>query len=163
MTRELSKSIISECDISRGFIYVARPHRPMPEVDVSHTARLFALLLLRHEPRHGYELIKEIGRITGKEPSTSHVYPFLSTLEEEGLVEPAETGDRGKTTYRLTEAGRDVVDEQVDSIGKVLDAAIEGRLDECSHCGALIYEGGFERDGEIYCCEHCAAHAGDQK
>lgn len=131
----------------------------MDDVDISHTARLFTLLLLRQQPRHGYELIKEIGRVTGEEPSTSHIYPFLSTLEEKGLVEAEESGSRGKTVYHLTAGGRDVVDDQVESIGKLLDAAIEGRLDECSHCGALIYEGGVEVEGEIYCCEHCAAHA----
>lgn len=130
-----------------------------PDVDVSHTARLFTLLLLRQKPRHGYELIKEIGRVTGDEPSTSHVYPFLATLADEGIVEAEETGDRGKTVYTLTDEGEAFVDEQVASIGKLLDAAVEGHLAECAHCGALIYEGGHEHGGKTYCCEHCAAHA----
>ncbi len=130
----------------------------MSDINVSHTARLYTLLLLRQQPRHGYELIKTIGDITGDEPSTSHIYPFLSTLQDNGLVEEADTGDRGKTVYRLTADGEAFVDDQVASLGKLVDAAIEGRLAECAHCGAIIYEGGYEEGGETYCCKHCAAH-----
>lgn len=131
----------------------------MSDINVSHTARLYTLLLLRQQPRHGYELIKAIGDITGDEPSTAHIYPFLSTLQENGFVEEADTGDRGKTVYRLTGAGEAFVDDQVASLGKLVDAAVEGHLEECAHCGAIIYEGGHEEGGKTYCCEHCAAHS----
>ncbi|MFB6166735.1 MAG: PadR family transcriptional regulator, partial [Candidatus Nanohaloarchaea archaeon] len=128
----------------------------MAEVNVSHVVRLYTLLLLREEPHHGYELIKEIGNATGKEPSTSHIYPFLQKLEEEGLVEAEETGNRGKTEYTLTDEGRRFADEQVESVGQMISAAVEGSIEECSHCDCEIYDGGVEVEGNVYCCRHCA-------
>lgn len=125
-------------------------------VNVSHVVRLYALLLLRNGPYHGYELIKEIGEITGEEPSASHIYPFLQTLDENDLVEAEEQGSRGKTIYTLTDEGEEFVADQISSLGTMLSAAVEGSVQECSHCDCQIYEGGVERGGQVYCCEHCA-------
>ncbi|MCJ7479007.1 MAG: PadR family transcriptional regulator [Candidatus Nanohaloarchaeota archaeon QJJ-7] len=128
----------------------------MEDVDVSHVVRLYVLLLLRKEPHHGYELIKEIGEVMGKDPSSSHIYPFLKELDERGLVDSQETGDRGKTEYTLTPDGQDVVDDQIESLGEMMAAAVEGSIKECNHCDCEIYDGGVEVGGLVYCCKHCA-------
>lgn len=119
--------------------------------------RLYTLLLLQGEPRHGYEIIKRIGELTGDEPSTSQVYPFLSKLADEELVAVEETGPRGKKRYELTGEGESFVADQVASLGEMLSAAVEGSVEECAHCDCEIYDGGVEVDGEMYCCRHCAA------
>lgn len=125
--------------------------------DVSHVTRLYTLLLLKAKPRHGYSIITEIGEMTGDEPSTSHVYPFLSDLEEQGYVEAEKTGDRGKKVYRLTADGEAFVDEQVGAFGQMLQAVLENSIVECDHCTCKVYDDGFEQDGNMYCCRHCAA------
>lgn len=128
------------------------------EIDLSNVNRLYTVMLLESGERHGYQIIKEIEEITGKKPSTSHIYPFLSTLEEKGLVESEKKGDRGKKVYNLTEDGRKVMHEQVEAFSKILSTAIEGEITECSHCGCEIYSGGYEEDGEVFCCKHCASN-----
>lgn len=128
----------------------------MSSIDLSNVNRLYAVLLLKSGPKHGYELIKQIGGITGKEPSSSHIYPFLEEMEENGVAKAEESGNRGKKTYRLTEEGRQLIEDQIDSFGQILHAAIEDQVTECAHCECVIYDGGHEKDGEIYCCEHCA-------
>lgn len=128
------------------------------EIDLSNVNRLYTVMLLESGERHGYQIIKEIEEITGKKPSTSHIYPFLSTLEEKGLVESEKKGDRGKKVYNLTEDGKKVMHEQVEAFSKILSTAIEGEITECSHCGCEIYSGGYEEDGEVFCCKHCASN-----
>lgn len=129
------------------------------EIDLSNVNRLYTVMLLESGERHGYQIIKEIEKITGKKPTTSHIYPFLSKLEEKGLVESKKKGDRGKKVYNLTDEGRKVVREQVEAFGEILSAAIEGEITECSHCGCEIYSGGYEEDGNVFCCKHCASNA----
>lgn len=72
----------------------------------------YALLaLLAEQPRHGYELIKELEqRYAGfYRPSPGSVYPTLQLLEDEGSV----TGEpiNGKRVYTITDAGRRLLEE----------------------------------------------------
>lgn len=130
----------------------------MPGINLNHIYRVYTLLLLRKEPRHGYEIIDRIEEITGEEPSTSHIYPFLSELEEKGYVE-SEKGSRGKKTYSFTEEGEEFVAEQLNSFGEMLHAAIQDEIKECNHCNCEIYDNGYEEKEKIYCCKHCAEAA----
>ena len=68
--------------------------------------RLFILKLLDEQPRYGYELIRLVedhflGMYT---PSAGTIYPRLSALEADGLIEHDEV--EGRKVYRLTDAGR---------------------------------------------------------
>lgn len=67
--------------------------------------RLALLSLLVDQPRHGYELIKELEARTGGEytPSPGAVYPALQRFESEGLVESNK--ENSSTTYAATPAG----------------------------------------------------------
>lgn len=69
--------------------------------------RLVLLKLIADEPRHGYELIKAIGEMTGGsyEPSPGTIYPTLSLLEDEGAIAEA-AGDEPRKAYETTETGR---------------------------------------------------------
>ncbi|QGA80898.1 PadR family transcriptional regulator [Candidatus Nanohalobium constans] len=131
----------------------------MSEPNLNHTYRVYTLLLLKMGSRHGYEIIDRIGEVTGKDPSTSHIYPFLSELEENDYV-VSENGSRGKKIYSLTEEGKDFVGDQLDSFGEMLHAAIRDEIDECSHCSCKIYDNGYEDDGDVFCCRHCAGASG---
>ena len=73
----------------------------------------FALLeLLAEQPRHGYELIKELEQRYGGfyRPSPGSVYPTLQLLEDEGHLTSA-TVD-GKRVYTITDSGRQLLQEQ---------------------------------------------------
>ena len=70
--------------------------------------RLLLLKLIGDEPRHGYELIKAIGELTGGayEPSPGAVYPTLSLLADEGVIaETAGVDDTARKAFETTEAG----------------------------------------------------------
>ena len=79
--------------------------------------RAAALLLLDEQPRHGYDLIQEIGERSGGTwtPSPGSIYPVLSQLEDEGLIE-FERVD-GRKTASLTDTGTAHVQEHRAELG----------------------------------------------
>lgn len=40
------------------------------------------------------------------------------------------------------------------------ECAINSLAPECAHCGCRVIGHGVEKGGAIYCCVHCAKHAG---
>ena len=71
--------------------------------------RAAILALLREGPRNGYQIMSEIAeRSRGAwRPSPGAVYPALSQLADEGLIEDEKSG--GRRVFSLTEAGREYV------------------------------------------------------
>jgi PadR family transcriptional regulator PadR len=69
------------------------------------------LWLISQGPRHGYELIKEVKRLTGQKLKPGALYPLLYRLEDEGFVasEWIKKGRRDLKYYRLTEKGKDLL------------------------------------------------------
>ncbi len=65
------------------------------------------LALLGEQPRHGYELIKELEERTGGayRPSAGVIYPTLAQLEDEGMIAPA-GGETGRKLFEVTDQGR---------------------------------------------------------
>jgi DNA-binding transcriptional ArsR family regulator len=72
--------------------------------------RTAILLLLSEEPMHGYQIMSELSARTNGvwQPSPGSIYPTLSQLEDEGVVESKQR--EGKKVYVLTEEGRAFVD-----------------------------------------------------
>jgi DNA-binding PadR family transcriptional regulator len=68
---------------------------------------LAILFLLNEEPMHGYQVMQELSARSGGmwRPSPGSVYPTLQQLEDEGLIEAAESS--GKRVFSLTDEGRD--------------------------------------------------------
>ena len=50
----------------------------------------------------------------------------------------------------------DGVDHTFDSF----ECAIHALAPECAHCGARVIGHGVQQDDAIFCCAHCATHAG---
>jgi DNA-binding PadR family transcriptional regulator len=69
--------------------------------------RFVVLALIVEQPRHGYDLIKELEERTGGayRPSPGVIYPTLALLEDEGFIRPA-AGDGGRKLYEATDEGR---------------------------------------------------------
>lgn len=129
----------------------------MTEIDLSNVNRLYTVLLLESGGKHGYQIIKDIEKITGNRPTTSHIYPFLEKLTEKGVASVEERGDRGKKVYQLTDDGEEIVREQIKAFDDILQTAVEGEIEECENCGCQVYSGGYEEDGKTFCCKHCAS------
>lgn len=74
--------------------------------------RAAILALLAEQPRHGYEIIREIGeRSDGLwKPSPGSIYPTLQMLADEGLV--VSRDENGKKLFELTEEGRTAAEQQ---------------------------------------------------
>lgn len=68
--------------------------------------RLVLLKLIADEPRHGYDLIRQVEELTGGAyaPSPGVVYPTLTLLDDMGLIE-ARQAEGAKKLFALTEAG----------------------------------------------------------
>ena len=69
--------------------------------------RPLILVLLSRRPRHGYELIHEFKKLTGRKLKPGFVYPFLHWLEKEGytISQYVQKGKRKVKYYKLTEKG----------------------------------------------------------
>ncbi len=76
--------------------------------------RAAILALLQDGPLNGYQIMSEIEERSGGawRPSPGAVYPALSQLADEGLIEGTESG--GRRTFQLTDAGRDYVRDNPD-------------------------------------------------
>jgi DNA-binding PadR family transcriptional regulator len=90
--------------------------------------RFVLLALIEEQPRHGYELIKELEERTGGayRPSPGVVYPTLNLLEDEGFARPA-AGDSQRKLYEITDEGRAALDATRGSV-----EAVFGRMAEAA-------------------------------
>jgi len=63
------------------------------------------LHILSEKPLHGYALMKELGRLLGREPGHGTLYPLLKELLRGGLVEARVSNVCGRVvkTYYVTE------------------------------------------------------------
>ena len=94
---------------------------------------LVLLALAEIEPRKAYEFLSELKRLFGPNyrPSPGGVYPALTALREEGLLE-TEVEGRAKR-YHLTRVGRDALDKRRGAL-----AALEERTGaRVQHDGSL--------------------------
>lgn len=90
--------------------------------------RFVILALLQEQPRHGYELIKELEERTGGayRPSPGVVYPTLSLLEDEGFIRPS-AAETGRKLYEIIDAGRETLAGARTSVD-----AVFARMDQAS-------------------------------
>jgi DNA-binding PadR family transcriptional regulator len=84
--------------------------------------KLLALHLIAEEPRHGYDLIRQIEELTGGHyaPSPGIVYPTLTLMAEMDLIEEKVDGE-GKKIYSITQAGSARLAEDEAQIAEILD------------------------------------------
>ena len=87
--------------------------------------RLLLLALIADKPSHGYDLIRTIEEKFGGSyaPSPGAIYPTLTLLEEQELIEN-EASNGGKKSYAATLAGRQYLAANSDQV-KALMARID--------------------------------------
>ena len=83
--------------------------------------RLIALALIAEQPRHGYDIIKQLEEKTAGwySPSPGIVYPCLTYLEEAGHL--TSQADGAKKLYTITEAGRAHLEENRNLVEAVMN------------------------------------------
>ena len=132
----------------------------MKEVKINNMIKFYTVSLLAANPKHGYELIKELQEKLGRKISASNVYPFLNTLKKSRLIAISKKGKREKKVYLLTPEGRKFTGQMFAKFGDLIAIAISPRITTCTHCGCKVYEGGhIERIKNKllkFCCCHCA-------
>jgi DNA-binding PadR family transcriptional regulator len=92
--------------------------------------RLAILSLLSEEPKHGYQLMKELGERSGGvyQASAGSVYPTLQQLEDEKLIRVKREG--GRKIHSLTAAGRKELDRDPEGVRRIWE-----RAEECEDWG----------------------------
>lgn len=105
--------------------------------------RTAILALLSEEPRHGYQIIQDITERSGGawKPSPGSVYPALSALQDEGLVDDEKV--EGRRVFALTDAGRAHVADRAEELSHVFDAnSGEAEADEVVDLRQLLFSVG---------------------
>jgi DNA-binding PadR family transcriptional regulator len=77
--------------------------------------RLFILRTLSREAKSGYDILREIGEKTHGEwsPSKGTIYPILTELEQQELIEGVEEGARARKAFKTTKAGNSHLKEAI--------------------------------------------------
>lgn len=83
--------------------------------------RLVLLKLVADEPRHGYDLIRQIEELTGGAyaPSPGVIYPTLTLLDDMGLIGAADS-DGARKLFAITDAGRAELDANADIVERLI-------------------------------------------
>ena len=100
-----------------------RSHRgggPRGRVLDSAELRLVLLKLIHDEPRHGYDLIGAIEALSGGTyaPSPGMVYPTLTLLADQGLVD--ETADGSRKRFACNADGARLLADQADAVSAAI-------------------------------------------
>ena len=79
--------------------------------------RLVLLKLIEEQPRHGYDLIREIEERTSGAyaPSPGVIYPTLTMLDDMGLIEEQKS-EGAKKLYAITVAGKALLTEREEEV-----------------------------------------------
>ena len=84
----------------------------LPEFGRFAEPSLLILASLADGPKHGYAIMHDIERGTGRPMGAGTLYAALVRLEERGLVEPLTPVER-RRPYRLTAVGASMLAEQL--------------------------------------------------
>lgn len=95
--------------------------------------RLAILSLLSEEPKHGYQLMKEMTERSGGmyKASAGSVYPTLQQLEDEEMISCEPQG--GRRIYSLTPAGKRELEKDPETVRRIWE-----RAGECEDWGRFM-------------------------
>ena len=84
--------------------------------------RLVLLKLIADEPRHGYDLIREIETLTGGAyaPSPGVVYPTLTLLDEMGMIAEQQS-DGAKKRFAATDEGCRHLEDKAEEVAALME------------------------------------------
>ena len=101
--------------------------------------RLILLKLIEEQPRHGYDLIREIEELTGGAyaPSPGVIYPTLTMLDDMGLIEE-QKAEGAKKQFAITVAGQAHLTEREEEVEALFARLAELGSMRARHSGGPI-------------------------
>ncbi|MFH1126562.1 MAG: PadR family transcriptional regulator [archaeon] len=89
---------------------------------LTNLTKLYVLVALNKSPRHGYELMADFFKVTGKKLSAGQIYPLLNNMQKKGYVAVrlAYEGERERKIYGLTDEGREFYRVILAQLGELL-------------------------------------------
>jgi len=83
--------------------------------------RLVLLKLIADEPRHGYDLIRQIEELTGGAyaPSPGVVYPTITLLDDMGLIQEQQS-EGAKKLFAVTDAGTAELEANAEQVAALI-------------------------------------------
>jgi DNA-binding PadR family transcriptional regulator len=84
---------------------------------------LLVLASLADGEKHGYAIMEDIERFASIRLGPGTLYGAITRLEQRGWISPVKSADARRQPYRLTASGRQYLEEQVASLGKLLKTA----------------------------------------
>ena len=125
----------------------------------SSMVKYYILAALSRKEMHGYELIMQIEKITGKRPSAGQVYPVLRQLNAAGYIKyrAHAAGKKKIKSYRITSSGERLFSEMSKRFAALIESAIREKIKVCAHCECEIISGAYRKKGLNFCCRSCAA------
>ena len=120
--------------------------------------KYYIMAALSRQEIHGYQLITELGNITGKKPSAGQIYPILKELQKSGYITMKiySNGKKKIKSYKMTKSGEKFFSEMTRRFASLLDAAIKAKVKICAHCGCEILKGAYSKNKLYFCCKPCA-------
>ncbi len=99
---------------SPGLGHVMQPSRRR-----SNDPPTLILMSLAGGAKHGHALLKDIEEFAGVKLGPGALYGAITRLEERGLIEPLESGDR-RRPYQITAAGSQVLADSVAQMSELV-------------------------------------------
>ena len=121
--------------------------------------KFYLLAALSRKEMHGYELIMQIEKITGKKPSTSQIYPVLNQMNMAGYVtcKAGSVGKKKVKTYKITKLGEKFFSNMSRRFALLIESAIKEKIKVCANCGCEMIKGAYKKNGLYFCCISCAS------
>jgi len=96
------------------------------------------LWLIQQKPKHGYELMTEVKRLTGRKLKPSTIYPLLYWLESKGYVagEWVAKGQRNLRRYRITAEGKMLLGKVSSMLNRPLKHVLVDLLSDSASCSS---------------------------
>lgn len=92
-------------------------------------SKFFVLSVIYRRPMHGYDIMREVARVTSGccSPAEGTIYPVLKQFEEGGYLASKEetVGGRVRKIYSLTDKGRQAFRVAVDAWMEVTESLLE--------------------------------------
>ena len=85
---------------------------------------LYVLVSLAGGEKHGYAIMADVTRLSGRRMGPGTLYSTLARLEARGLVEALEPDER-RRPYRLTAAGSRAIAAQLASLNAFVNAGLQ--------------------------------------
>ncbi len=85
---------------------------------------LLVLSSLAGGEKHGYAIMEDIHRFAGVRLGPGTLYGAITRLEERGHIRPIASGDERRQPYRITPAGRRLLEERLTSLELVVKTGL---------------------------------------